>query len=765
MKKYLLLTAMTAACGVLPMLAAELTPDEAMQRALGDAPHRVAPLSRTELVLTHTELMPSSDAPSFYVFNRPDDGGFIIASADDCVPALLGVVDKGSFDYDRLPGNVKWWLGEYSRQIEWAVDNGVRALPLDSDAQPRREQQATIEKLVSTEWNQDAPFNLLCPEYNGQHAVTGCVATAMAQVINYHKWPQEHGNGTNTYRWKGKDISYDYSTATFDWDNMLDKYTSDATEAQQMAVANLMLACGVSVNMRYSPDESGAFTDIITYALKEFFGFDEAASNALRDMYTKAQWEDMVYKELAAGRPVLFGGSNGQAGHEFVCDGYESGYFHINWGWGGYYDGMFLLSALNPEGTGIGGGAGSFNFDQSIVIGVGRPGEVNDFTPVSPIIASCAPTCTKSEAYDDGYLLTIEFNNGGMFNRSRYEIAGTIGVGIASELGEIDSYSESGDFTFPGMNVDNGNFAGIGGYVAYVPAPANPGTVYVYPAFREEGGEWERVSVLATASQCVALTFAEDGTVTVSPGPALVEPTLEITGFGNDQGYFVSGEPTNLNITLRNGDESFSGIIALYAYPELSDEVIHVDNFALQVLPGIEGTFSTEYTINLPAGMYDFAFESELGVVLSPKFKIEVKELILATSLTLEPTVVEAVEGDEFTITATIEPENVTEKSLFWSSSNSDVAEVDENGHVKVLKEGHATIYAETMDGSGLVATCAVTSTSAISLVNADDLLWDVVTPEGVVLRTNLTKDQIAALAPGVYILRNGDRAIKYAVK
>ena len=300
-------------------------------------------------------------ASCFYVLNRPSSEGYIIISADDRLPDVLGYSDNGAFDADHVPENVKWWLSEYERQIEWMFSNDVATPLAETDY---RDDWLEVTPLVKSQWDQGAPYNNKCPTINGTRALTGCVATAMAQIMNYYQWPMR-GRGSHSYVWKGKTLSMDFSEITFDWDNMQNTYSfqNDSPEAQD-AVATLMYACGISLDMNYGITESTAW--IGNLPMCQYF--DYIANYIHRGIVdiSNAEVENLVYNELTNNRPVIYCGQSITAGHAFVCDGYSyDGLFHINWGWGGYYDGYFLLNLLNPGNGGYG-----FNTDQEIVYGI-----------------------------------------------------------------------------------------------------------------------------------------------------------------------------------------------------------------------------------------------------------------------------------------------------------------------------------------------------------------------------------------------------------
>ncbi len=351
--------------------AAQLTPEEALNRLESESGivRKISATGKPRLAYTAA----TGSVNQFYVFNNSGNNGFTVVSADDCITPLLGYSDESEFDPDNMPDNMKAWLDSYQQQIEWAIANNISSNDI---IKAKREE---ITPLVKTKWNQTAPYNNLCPVYNGSKCASGCVATAMAQIMKYHEWPVK-GKGTHSYLCTNSTIGMNFGTlsmnfgnTTFDWDNMTDRYNSSSTQAEEDAVATLMYACGISVDMAYGPSSGASSSKPVTSFVK-YFDYDAGTTYYLRDYFSGSAWEEMIYNELAAKRPVMYDGVTGKMeGHEFVCDGYRDGYFHINWGWGGLSDGYFLLSALDPGIQGTGGGSSGFNFTQGATIGIQKP--------------------------------------------------------------------------------------------------------------------------------------------------------------------------------------------------------------------------------------------------------------------------------------------------------------------------------------------------------------------------------------------------------
>lgn len=355
------------------MQAAPLTPQQAIDR-LNDGRFSKAGISRLDASPVWTSRTANGTATA-YIFNMTDGQGYRILSADDAAYAVLGYSDTGSIDPNNMSPELKWWLEQMGAQMEYYVSQGATA----AEAAPEYAPMAAIEPLVKSKWNQDAPYYNDCPKVGSSPTYTGCVATSMAQVMYYHKYP-EVGTGSNAYRWTDgyKTLEMDFSAQAFDWDNMLDQYRSgDYTTAQADAVAFLMKSCGYSVNMNYGTNASGTQGSLISYALKQYFKYDGNINVKYSAVYSTSEWAQMVHNNLKECGPVIINGQSlKDGGHSFICDGYNGqGYFHFNWGWGGMSDGWYLLECMNPESQGIGGASmgSAFNFGVNAIFGIQKP--------------------------------------------------------------------------------------------------------------------------------------------------------------------------------------------------------------------------------------------------------------------------------------------------------------------------------------------------------------------------------------------------------
>ena len=280
----------------------------------------------------------------YYIFNIGDDAGYVIASGDDRTSTVLAYSDTGSINPDSLPDNVRCWLDFYKEQIiklDKQADTGKTYVKRVTSS------RTAVSPMLTCKWDQQSPYNDNCPieTTTNRRCVTGCVATAMAQVMYYHRKHSTCQVMDNipayTCNNGAVQVKGTKKGAPIDWDNMLDSYEGgNITYANRQAVANLMFYCGSSVLMNYTSYESANTYDPYI-ALVKYFDYDDGARSLSRSSYTDDEWEEMVCDELEKGNPVIYFGS----GHCFVLDGHDGkGYVHINWGWGGSCDGFFLLS-------------------------------------------------------------------------------------------------------------------------------------------------------------------------------------------------------------------------------------------------------------------------------------------------------------------------------------------------------------------------------------------------------------------------------------
>ena len=321
-----------------------------VQNTLG---HRV---SEMQLLFTRTN---DNGTPCLYVFNY--DNGFVVVSADDVALPVLGYSEEGSLNADILPDGLDYYLNYLSAQINYGVEHGIAQTPEIAEAWSKFA-DGTVAKanrgvgpLINLNWDQDYPFNYYCPTHNfgpGGHVYVGCAADAMAMVMKFWNWP-EHGEGSYSYTPSGfPQQTANFEDTYYDWDNMPANLTSGSPLIKIQAVAMLMWHCGISIDMQYGYNGSGAYSEDVPDAIANHFRYTPYAYLDTRDNYTKTEWEDMLIASLDQGFPMYYAAQDAtQGGHAFVCDGYnDNRYFRFNWGWSGYGNNYFAIDALNAPG-------------------------------------------------------------------------------------------------------------------------------------------------------------------------------------------------------------------------------------------------------------------------------------------------------------------------------------------------------------------------------------------------------------------------------
>ena len=339
----------------------------------------------------------ASNENAVYVFNHTD-GGFVLVSAADNSREVLGFSDNGYFDKNDIPTNMQFWLQMYANEIAKSKNTTTSAMSAPSHAKS----YTVVSPLLDCTWDQAAPYNNDCPVVDGERCVTGCVATAISQIMYAHKYPTR---GSGSYSYTSDDGVYafaNFGATTYDWNNMLPYYRNNYNNTQASAVAKLMYHVGVSSNMDYGVNESGAVSQIALANLCTYFRYDKGISILPKDFMNEVDILDSISVDLQAGRPIYVDGrTKSNSGHAFVCDGMRSdGYIHINWGWGGYCNGYFTMSALNPDGQGIGGSSDNSAFTEQVTfytnIQPDKGGTAKPFATVSNLTLTSNEVISKN---------------------------------------------------------------------------------------------------------------------------------------------------------------------------------------------------------------------------------------------------------------------------------------------------------------------------------------------------------------------------------
>ena len=359
----------------------------------------------------------------YYVFNVGQSEGFVIVSVDDDTDPILAYSTTGELDSETIPPQMRTWLQSYAEEIQ-----KLRRQP--TNCQQALEHQyakptMAISPLLQTTWNQDSPYNNLCPELNGIHTVTGCVATAIAQVMKYHEWPPSIIKQIPAYYcgqlWEVNDTTQRFhldaipAGTTLAWNDMVNNYVDTESDEQKTAIAQLMKSIGTAVQMEYRRAQdggSGAQPNKAVKALQEYFGYSPTIRREYRNNFSLQAWQNMICEELQAGRPVLYTGNSSQEGHAFVIDGYDGdGFFHINWGWGGRSNGYYRLSVAKPDEASGSTKQDGYSSNQSCIIGI-KPFEKGD-KPVQYLTATLDHVDGNAIYYS---MICNRSDEGGLFN-------------------------------------------------------------------------------------------------------------------------------------------------------------------------------------------------------------------------------------------------------------------------------------------------------------------------------------------------------------
>ena len=304
---------------------------------------------------------------NLYVFNQGEQG-FVVVAGDDKINPILGYADEGVFDENNMPDGFRFWLESCNDYIEEVVNGGFVNEDLTSLISQKSNYASSISPLLGDiEFHQSDPYNRQCPIVEGERTIVGCGAISMGQIMTYYQWPKQ-GQGSYSYttNTEGLSVSADFNT-TYNWNNILHSYNDNYTSQQVSEVAKLLFHCGVSVGMDYGIYGSSTSDVYIPEAMTKYFGYDKGMQIHYRPMYNFSDWKNIIKEELNNNRPIVYCAQSADGGHAFNCDGYDrNDYFHINWGWGGYYNGYYDLRYLDYESD----KNTAFNRRHSIIVGI-----------------------------------------------------------------------------------------------------------------------------------------------------------------------------------------------------------------------------------------------------------------------------------------------------------------------------------------------------------------------------------------------------------
>ena len=681
--------------------------------------------------------------PVLYLFNNGNGAGFTIVSGDDELPAILGYTLDGEYDPANIAPNFKYWLEETQREISWYYTHGGKARVIEKD------ERQVIDPMMTTRWNQDAPYNNLCPKVGGQVSVTGCVATAMAQVLNYNKWP-DVGEGAVQCR-ENDNIWYRFKNHPLDYTQMLDDYAaSEYTPEQAKAVAELMAVCGRAVYMNYSPYGSGAADMNMHAGLINYLKYNPGTGIRYRDYMTLNEWEDMVYGELAQNRPVLMCGASSAGGHCFVTDGYAgNGYFHFNWGWGGYQDGYFLLYSLNPAAGGIGSYEGGYNSNQSAIINL-TPKGVAD-TPTDNYLL--IQTYLLYSYNEEKEASSLQVNNGLLYNPTG--VKQEIQVAVAFE-----NINNPEDITYVmGWNTPEDQFSGElnPGYgfqsVEYYDPQLPDGKYKVYLANRNDlTGPFKKIASMDGYPTYVPLTVTQ-GALTYGEAQQLdEEATLVVTG--------VSGFDNNFATSTCSGSLTVANVGLSDWYGTISITATRAD--------GAAGVLRMSKVAYIPGGRSQ---KIELASTSLPKagiYKVSLKVNTKNVELVCAPMQIVVKDGSERQLGQTFNVSNITPRILDTSIDDEITISINNRKSedfstplvFNLMRDNNGTFEKVTSFTTGNVSLSAgqgtqfLLSSAPFKNVEPGEYVWHLDTPAGDIVSRDIpvtivkyAEDETAQLA------------------
>ena len=502
----------------------------------------------------------SSDQAAFYVFNASAGHGYVIVAGDDRVPAVLGYSDTGTFDAQDVPAAMQEWLDGYAAQIE--------AIALGAKPEERSTSREAIAPMLNVNWGQGMPYNVLLPHINGSsndHAYVGCVAVAMAQVMSYWQHPTRATKTIPSYTsYPGRTYEVSMPALTpmdFDWENMQNTYyINDSTSTECLAVANLMRYSTSALQSSFNLTATNSYTRKIPETLIEFFGYKNSAHYIYRENFSTEGWEETIYAELAAGRPVAYGGNKQSAGHAFVCDGYDGeGRFHINWGWNGKSNGYFLLNLLNPSAEGIGSAAGAYGYvkGQGAAVGImpadGTDGEAAfsfedltiNSTNTTRSAASSNFSVTVSGKFVNNTNVTSQFRQGwGLYNQDGELVNVLFMRYTTSALGNGESISVSARSLNFGADITSGTYRILPIYSIYPSEDYKP--------------------CIGSDVNYIEVTFGGTYSCTIKGYGTAGSTTKYTVNSCTTEGTLNHGKPVLVNLNLKNAGTSSNDLVYMF---------------------------------------------------------------------------------------------------------------------------------------------------------------------------------------------------------
>lgn len=373
--------------------------------------------------------------PALYIYSNAGGKGFVIVAGDDIAYPVLGYSFDNTFHADNIPQNIKGWIDGLERRINYGRENNYPSLQTQST---KAAAGTIVQDLMTANWDQSEPYDKYIPTFNGQKCPTGCVPTATAIVMYHHKYPEKGKGKTRAYQYEGGMIIPEIQLGhIYNWSKMLPQYLSGLyTEEEADQVAILMRDLGHAMFANYTPAGTGAALENALESLISYFDYDKSGLYCDRDTYSNSEWISKIKSEIDNNRPVMYSGFNDKSGHAFVMDGYTTdNYFKVNWGWGGYYNGFFILDALDPNGSGIGGNNDHYNFNQSCLINL-KPNNGGDYIEHLSVSRRGIIECPEKFETGKKYQILVEE----ILNTGNCKFYGYIALAHTNKSGEVKEF-------------------------------------------------------------------------------------------------------------------------------------------------------------------------------------------------------------------------------------------------------------------------------------------------------------------------------------
>ena len=531
-----------------------------------------------------------------------DGGGFVIAGTDERMPAVLGYSDKGCFARASINPTFRSMLKAFSETEPRPSKPVMR----------RADFPAAVAPLIKDTWHQYEPFWQRTPTVDGEQCLTGCVAHAMAEVMYYYRYP-ERGTGSHTYTDSlgcKQTLTANFAEHAYDWDNILNAYVEgEYTQKQVDAVAQLLSDCGIAVNMRYTPKESGAYTIYQPLALTSYFGYDRGIQIYFRDFFTWQEWNDMLMTELSAGRPVLMAGHSAGQAHAYVCDGYdEQGFYHLNWGWEGEANGYYNIQYMSPdlpEWFDKDNAEQGLNLLQVIVAGVQPPKKGQHSAEVHSFGLSKIYALTDSVGRNDELsVVTCDLSNlGWNIHNDRVALALKGDDGVVAVLKDY-----AHDFLLE--EIDDTTYTDT--VVFSIPQSVREGVYRLVPMFLDNG-EWNEARTSVGTPNYLITEVHADSVFLSAPAESTSNITLIDMDFPDT---LVQWSIPKYSFSLRNDGAEFCGRVYMCLEPiDGSDRRLVFNQQGVTLMPGEETTRSFTRTVfNAPEGLYFLTYYNDINL-------------------------------------------------------------------------------------------------------------------------------------------------------